>query len=336
MITFIYQNLKNQAAVNFLNILDDFNVRAKVLEVKLSMENERAVVVKTMTALACGILGVSCGSAVMFKSNDPYGTRYTMPLYFGYVLLYLSLLILQFSFATMAIKSRFSVLNDNLRLTFLNISAQHSSLNNAPSIAYTEHLSSVITDLYSNLCDAIDSVNASFTFQLIPFAIYYLTANMFAIYSIVREIFHRSQLMYVVVFTSFCWIVLHTVIISIAVHSGYQATKCALQAPIIVSSIVKNCKWREQKCVVRVLKTFLLEFQHRNVYFENEFFRIDWKLLLSVSWRNTSSWWKTFSLNCSLAVDDFHHHNFPCYHMPVRRSLRRGGSKGGELDVLIN
>jgi hypothetical protein len=283
MITFVYQNVKSDAAAKFLDILHDFDTRAECLEVKMNMESERKGVVRTMVWMAGGICAVSFGSALTFKLQSHYGARFTLPLSYGYVLLYLSLLILQFSFATMAIKSRFRVLNDNLRFTYQHISARRCTAINIRAIGYSEQLPNIITDLYSNLCDSIDLVNDSFTFQLIPFAVYFLTANMFGIYSIIRETFYRTPLMVVAILMNTWWILLHTVIISIAVHSSYTATKCALRTPIIVSSILKSCKWRDEKCVI------LLEFQYRNVFFENEFFRIDWKLLFSVSSTNTLS-----------------------------------------------
>lgn len=154
---------------------------------------------------------------------------------------------------------------------------------NLHSIGCYEQLPNIITNLYSLLCDGIDLVNDSFTFQLIPFMVYYLTANLFAIYSMIREAFYRSPLMYVAIGTNMWWIILHTAIISIALYSGYTTTRCALKTPIIVSSIVKSQKWKESRCVVKVFKTFLLEIQYRNMFLENEFFRIDWKLLFSVS-----------------------------------------------------
>lgn len=93
-------------------------MKAKALEMKPNMDNDRKKLVKIMSLVACGIFVVSLGTALIFHLDVNYGAGYSMPLNYGYVLLYLSLLILQFSFATLAVKARFCVLNDNLRFTF--------------------------------------------------------------------------------------------------------------------------------------------------------------------------------------------------------------------------
>lgn len=249
-----------------------------------------------MLLVACGISIVSIETAVVFGLEESYGAGYSMPLCYGYVLMYLSLFILQFSFATLAVKARFCLLNDNLRFTFQNVSTVRFSGINLHSIGCNETLPNIITELYGHLCDSIELVNDSFTFQLIPFMVYYLAANLFAIYSMIREMYFRTSLMYVAFATNIWWVILHTLIISIALYSGSTTTRCALKTPIIVSSIVKSQKSNESRCVGKVFKSFLIEVQYRNLFFENEFFRIDWKLLFSVSLQHRrSTYYKLFN-----------------------------------------
>lgn len=283
IIAFLYQICKKDDIIKFLQILHEFDIKAKSLEVQLNMNATKTTLLKIISFYACGIFVVSVGTALLFEFHPQYGGGYTMPLSYGYILVYLSLLILQFSFATLAIKTRFSLLNENLRFTFQNISTVRNSSINIHSIGWSENLPSIITDLYGRLCDCIDLVNDSFTFQLIPFMVYYLTANLFAIYSMIREAFYQTPLMFVACGVNIWWILLHNAIISIALYSGYTTTRCALKTPIIVSSIVKSRKWSESRCTVKVFKTFLVEVLYRNIFFENEFVRIDWKLLFTVS-----------------------------------------------------
>jgi hypothetical protein len=251
--------------------------------VQLNLERSRTQLLKMISIVASGIFAVSIGTAILFEIKSHYGAGYAMPLSYGYLLMYLSLLLLQFSFATLAVKTRFCLLNDNLRFTFQNTSTVRNSAINVHSIGWSENLPTLVTDLYGRLCDCIDLVNDSFTFQLVPFMVYYLTANLFAIYSMIREVFYRTPLMIIACATNIWWIILHNAIISIALYSGYTTTRCALRTPIIVSGVVKSRKWSESRCVVKVFKTFLVEVQYRSVFLENEFFRIDWKLLFSVS-----------------------------------------------------
>ena len=269
--------------VKFLHLLHDFDTNAKDLEVKSNLEGVRENIIKIMSFTASGVLAICLGTSATFYIMFYYSASYLMPLRYCYVLFYMSLLILQFSFATLAIKSRFCLLNDNLKFTFQNSPRiLHSSVN-VHAKGYDERLPIIISNLYGNLFDGIDLVNDSFTFQLIPFMLYYLTTNLFAIHSMIRETFNGTPLMYIAFGTNIWWIFMHTGMVSIALYSSCTTTRCALKAPIIVSSIVKGSKWKESHCVINVFKTFLVEVQYRNMFFENEFFRIDWKLLFSVS-----------------------------------------------------
>lgn len=157
------------------------------------MNCTKAKLLKIISFVACGIFVVSVGKALLFEFHPQYGRVYTMPLRYGYLLVNLRLLILQFSFATLALKTRFCVLNDNLRFTFQNISTVRNSGINIHSIGWSENLPSVITDLYNCLYDCINLVNDSFTFQLIPFMVYYLTENLFAIHTMIQEVFFSNS-----------------------------------------------------------------------------------------------------------------------------------------------
>ncbi|CRL05737.1 CLUMA_CG018766, isoform A [Clunio marinus] len=300
----VYQLLKRHEIIKLLHILNDFDAKAKALEVKLNLKASRKFILKTVMFILCGVLVVSIGTAFIFEMKIHYGAGCLMPLSYGYLLLYLSMLILQFSFSTLAIKNRFCLLNDNLRFTFQNSLAKgNSTLANGNANRLHEQLSNTIRDLYSNLCDGIDLVNESLTFQLIPFLVYYLTANLFAIYSTIREVFYQTPLMYIAIGTNICWMILHSVIASIALYSGHITTKCALRTPIIVSSILRNCKDKESPFTKDAFKTFLLEVQHRNMFIENEFFRIDWKLLFSMISTITTFLVITCQFDASLSND---------------------------------
>lgn len=283
MIAFVYQYFQTDEAITLLHILNDFDTKAKSLEVRVNMQATRTSVVKIISVIAVVIFIVTVGSALMFEFEMRFAGGYAMPLSYGYALIYLSLLILQFSLATVAIKRRFCLLNDNLRFTFQNTSIKCNSSINIQAIGYTEYLPNQITKLYSNLCDAIDLVNSSFTLQLIPFMVYYLMADLFSVFSIVHEIFYPTQLTLFLLTINVWWVILHTGLLSITLYAGYTTTRCAASAPTIISSIVRNYHWSKEKCVQKVFKTFLLELQYRNLVLENEFFAIDWKLLLSVS-----------------------------------------------------
>lgn len=314
IVAFVYQVSRKNEAIKFLHAINDFDMKARALDVKLNIESGRKWVMKLMSIIAFCIVCVSLGTSLIFGLGFHYGGSYSIPLHYGFVLCYLTMMILQFSFATLVLKSRFCLLNDSLRFTFLNTPLHRSTRINVNNIGKVDQLPTLITDLYGILFDCVDTINDSFTFQLIPYTIYYLMANLFAVYSMLREVLFQSAKMYIAVGTNVWWVVLHTGIMTIPLYSSYTTTRCALKTPIIVSGIVKSHETRGSYCVINVFKSFLLELQFRNVFFENEFFRIDWKLLFSVS---RSERWRKFLIELTLISDDFNDHNFSCYNLSV-------------------
>lgn len=121
MIAFVCQIYKRNDVIKFLNILDEFDFTSKSLDVKMNMKSARTWLIKVIILIACGVFLLILGTILTFELEVHYGAGYSMPLNYGYVLLYVNTLVLQFSFAALAIKSRFRLLNDNLRFTFLNL-----------------------------------------------------------------------------------------------------------------------------------------------------------------------------------------------------------------------
>jgi 7tm Chemosensory receptor len=203
-----------------------------------------------------------------------------MPLGHGFLVIYFCVMILQLAFAATALSQRFMLLNDNLHFTFKDQLSKdkvlvniHSGVTNIP-----KH----ITELYSSLCCGIDLANETFTFQIISYAMYFVVSYIFTVYAIIRELILQSDFLMTLLIINSSWLILYMIILAIALHSGHCLAKCAQQTPVIVSSVLKNPKW-QQECLRRVFKTFLLEVQYRSLCLENVFFRIEWKLLFSVS-----------------------------------------------------
>lgn len=143
-----------------------------------------------------------------------------------------------------------------------------------------KNLAKFISELYSQLCDGIELVNEAFTLQLIPFVIYHLTVNLFTMYGLIRELALNSSVVWAAVSLNLGWIITTTFLLSLALYSAEKAQKSARETPIIVGYILKMEKFKAPE---DVLKTFLLEVQYRNISFHNEFFHVEWKLMLQVS-----------------------------------------------------
>lgn len=69
--------------------------------------------------------------------------------------------------------------------------------------------------------------------------------------------------------------------IGMIAHAGSSTTQQAEEIAVIVSKIVNssNCNENDRK----VFQNFLLQYQYRNLKFKNEFFVVNWKLLLVVA-----------------------------------------------------
>jgi hypothetical protein len=99
-------------------------------------------------------------------------------------------------------------------------------------------------------------------------------------YGLIREIFRNSSIAFAAISLNLGWIITTTYLLSLALYSAETTQKTARETPIIVGYILKTEKFKAPE---DVLKTFLLEVQYRNISFHNEFFHVDWKLMLQVS-----------------------------------------------------
>jgi hypothetical protein len=278
IITFIYQITKRHDAIKFLHLLNDFDCKAKFLHVKHEEKKSVKSQIFKMITIAFTFHIINCSSSiVLFFLGYNYNVDIFFPAGYGYTLSYLITLVVQFSLAALALKRRFRLLNDNLVFAFGTASATvHHSM-------ASTHLPLTITELYTDLCLGIDTINSTFTLQLIPFVIMSLSTNLFSTYSMIREIFLKTVVLWATIGNTLWWLLFFTGMLSVALYSAHTTTKCARQTPIIVGGILKSTRWHGDEHVVGIFKTFLLEVQHHHLHFENEFFRIEWKLLFSVS-----------------------------------------------------
>lgn len=87
---------------------------------------------------------------------------------------YFSLVNHQFSFAALALRERFKVLNDK----FLSYSP--IILGDEPSIKFRPYILDTLMQMHDLLCDGIQSLNSTFTWQ-VNYLKYFLLENCFLI-----------------------------------------------------------------------------------------------------------------------------------------------------------
>lgn len=283
-IALIYQISKRHRIINFLNLLHDFDTRASPLEVKMCRFNMRKKILTFMMAAHLPIIFTSTTTSLIYEFNQYYASvDATLPLCYSFILSYMTLWSEQFSFAALALRSRFELLNRNLKFTFECGKIREIAAINLHSTHGKKNLAKFISELHSQLCDGIEMVNEAFTLQLVPLIIYQLTANLFTLYGLIREILVSSSFAVVAICTNLVWICITTFVLSLGIYSAETTRKSARKTSNIVGFILKTEKFKD---VEDIFKTFLLDAQFRSTSFQNEFFCIEWKLLLQVQLLN--------------------------------------------------
>lgn len=124
-------------------------------------------------------------------------------------------------------------------------------------------------------------MNSCTTFPLLLVVFNLFVSNLTAIFTMVWTLFN-VKLLLLVLTTDCLFVILNCVVQGMMAHAGSSTTQEAEEIAVIVSKIVNNpsCKESNRK----VFKNFLVQNQYRKLEFQNEFFVINWKLLLAVTW----------------------------------------------------
>lgn len=134
---------------------------------------------------------------------------------------------------------------------------------------------------YKNLCNAVDLLNSTFTFHLVPIVINTSIIETFAAYSILVEMRSPFKASGSIILLNVTWFIIPIVLQVVIAFFGTSLTKEAQATAVIVSDILNELELKED--VVIKLQNFLVRSQCRNLRVQNEFFVADWKLLVAVS-----------------------------------------------------
>jgi hypothetical protein len=135
--------------------------------------------------------------------------------------------------------------------------------------------------LFDILFDSIELINSSFTFHLIFVMINILSLNIFATYGVVREFLSRSEMFSHQIINNVFWILTHCFLKSLMAFLGSSTTKEAMRPRLIILKALEASDSTHR--LQDELKNLLEKLKNRNPNIENEFFVINWKLILSVS-----------------------------------------------------
>lgn len=122
----------------------------------------------------------------------------------------INLILLQFIFLVLCVKTRYNIVNKNLHFYFL-ISNHSPTINSSKQIIR-------ITKLHTKLTDAIDLINSHFSVQMIiPFFII-LIGDSFLFYNFFLEILNEGLGKRMSLKKKFCWFSLTTFYVSFAIY----------------------------------------------------------------------------------------------------------------------
>lgn len=139
------------------------------------------------------------------------------------------------------------------------------------------NLEKYLHDLY----DGIELVNSTFTFHLIPVMINIIIFKTFLSYGILWELLLRSEIMTFVLIQNGAWLGTHIILEVLIAYVGTLLTRNAKKPSIIITNILTNHDLSEN--LSSELQNVIIRINSRNTVLQNEFFKINWQLLVYVS-----------------------------------------------------
>lgn len=140
----------------------------------------------------------------------------------------------------------------------------------------------LFSELYNELCDAIEVVNATFTNQLVLVLVYMLTIEIFAAYGFIREFLLESndRQNEMILGCSFFILLQYAIKISL-VYSGSTTTKEAEMSTDYLTKLISSYEGARE--VKNDLNFLLIQMKFRKKNLQSIFFTINYHLILAVS-----------------------------------------------------
>lgn len=133
-----------------------------------------------------------------------------------------------------------------------------------------------------NLFDAIELINSTFTFQLIPVMINIIIFQTFICYGILWELLLRSEIFMFVLMQYGAWLATHLILEVMIANFGSLLSKNAKRPAIIINKALTNHDLSDDLSIK--LQNIVVRLNSRNTIVQNDFFKINWQLLVYVSY----------------------------------------------------
>lgn len=159
------------------------------------------------------------------------------------------------------------------------------------------------TELFHKNCDAIESVNRNFTTHLSPIIIFMLVIDIFGFYGVVRYFFallllnekkhiefadshddlhHAYNRHIYLILSNVIYSAVQIIFKAWAAYIGHTTTSEAEKTKVLLAKSMNRMSFGGNVARCNSF-TALLQCQTRNLMLQNQFFSIDWNIVLTVS-----------------------------------------------------
>lgn len=253
----------------------------------MDFKSQKLFVYRTLFLAFFGAVIIACQIHILFYAFEIEKTpSSSLSICYVYISIYRVLYVVQFYYACSSVRVRFKAVNRLLN----NFSESAVSVNNK------------FMRSFLGLCDAIDIINETFTFQItllfmsllvrkIIFSINLIESfefgfefsSIFASFGIVNELLQRTDHTSASLLLNGLSLIGYGILIMITLNSGSSLTKEARATITVISkheaSGIKSAKESHKIDFI----FFVTQMRSRNLQIQNDFFKINWNVLLAVS-----------------------------------------------------
>lgn len=175
----------------------------------------------------------------------------------------------------------------------------------------------LLTELFHDLCDLIELVNSTFTFQLLVTILSLLLTNIFAFYGTLREFLAGSNGLGFFIIGNGIWTAIQYFIMVFMAHAGSSTKSEADKSSVIIAKASGTLDAHDY--LKTALHYLLIEMRCRNTALQNIFFAINWNVILAVRYLYRPKVYKVqihfFTISVYINDGDISHN-----HMSIRLS----------------
>lgn len=137
--------------------------------------------------------------------------------------------------------------------------------------------------IYQTLCDGIVLLNETFTFHLIPIMINTFVMQLFTAYGVLWEFMNPSNYASYILFQDVAWLSVNYAFQVVMAFVGSSLSKSAKETSLIIAKNLNELDINDE--LSTQLHNFVSRSQCLNFEVQNKLFFIDWKLLVTVSFK---------------------------------------------------